>query len=305
MRVARILHPTDFSPASRAALPAALFLAELFDAELLLQHVLVFRAADLSQPEAHFPQPEELFDKLRAIAASQLGELLRSGPDQPLRLRELVDRAPDETRGILDRATDEGVDLIVLGSHGHSGAVHLLMGSVAGEVLRRSHCPVLTVSSRPTSRPFVRLERILVADDFSAPARRALDHGAALARRVGAELDLAHVLEAPEMPVPPGPVPTGWGSAFYEELEPTVLAGLAEDRRARAEGLPGRDLALRGRGALAVVEEAERHPIDLVVQATQGRTGLDRLLLGSFAERLARLSPCAVLTVPAAGKSLV
>jgi len=305
MRVARILHPTDFSSASRAALPAALFLAELFDAELLLQHVLVFRSADLSQPEAHFPQPEELFEKLRAIAASQLGELLRRGPDQPLRLRELVDRAPDETRGILDRAEDEDVDLIVLGSHGRSGAVHLLMGSVAAEVLRRSHCPVLTVSGRDSARPFTRLERILVADDFSAPARRALDHAAALARRVGAQLDLAHVLEAPEMPVPPGPAPMGWGSAFYEELEPTVRAGLAEDRDARAAGLTGRDLALRGRGALALIEEVQREPIDLIVQATQGRTGLDRLLLGSFAERLARLSPCAVLTVPAAGKTLV
>ncbi len=62
---------------------------------------------------------------------------------------------------------------------------------------------------------------------------------------------------------------------------------------------------LRGRGALALVEEAERQPIDLIVQATQGRTGLDRLLLGSFAERVARLAPCAVLTVPATGKSIV
>jgi nucleotide-binding universal stress UspA family protein len=305
MRVAKILCPTDFSPPSRGALPAALFFAELFDAELLLQHVLVFRTADLSQPEAHFPQPDELFEKLRGLAATQLGELIRLGPDRPLRLRELVERAPDETRGILDRAQDDAVDLIVLGTHGRTGAVHLLMGSVAAEVLRRSRCPVLTVPAGASARPFVQLKRILLADDFSAPARRALDHAAALARRVGAELDLAHVLAAPEMPVPPGPVPIGWGSAFYEELEPTARAGLAEDRRARAEGLPGRDLVLRGRGALALVEEAERQPIDLIVQATQGRTGLDRLLLGSFAERVARLAPCAVLTVPATGKSIV
>lgn len=305
MRVHRILYPTDFSKASRAALPAALFLAELFDAELLIEHMLIFRSADLSHPEAHFPLPEELFEKLRQIAASQLGELLGPEESRPLRLRQRVVRAPDETRGILDRAEEEAADLIVLGSHGRSGALHLLMGSVAAEVLRRSRCPVLTVPSTAHARPFQRLHRLLAADDFSAPARRALDHAAALARKVGAELDLAHVLVTPEMPVPPGPVPIGWGSTFYEELEPTVTAGLAEDRRARAPESSGRDLVLRGRGALALIEAAEKGDVDLIVQATQGRTGLDRLLLGSFAERVARLAHCAVLTVPAEGKQLV
>jgi nucleotide-binding universal stress UspA family protein len=305
MRVQKVLHPTDFSPASRAALPAALFLAELYDAELLIEHMLVFRSADLAHPEAHFPAPEELFEKLQAIAASQLGELLHGATERPLRLRQRVVRAPDETRGILDRAEEEEVDLIVLGTHGRTGAMHLLMGSVAAEVLRRARCPVLTVPSAVGAHPFRKLSRILAADDFSAPARRALDHAAALAREVGAELDIAHVLESPEMPVPPGPVPIGWGSTFYEELEPTVRAGLAEDRRARAPECAGRDHVLRGRGALALIEAAGQEGADLIVQATQGRTGLDRLLLGSFAERVARLAHCPVLTVPAGGKLLV
>jgi len=305
MRVRKILYPTDFSPASQAALPAALFFAELFDAELRIEHVLVFRSADLAHPEAHFPQPEELFDKLHSLAASQLGLLLAGAAERPLRMREKVVRAPDETRGILDRAEEEDVDLLVLGTHGRSGPLHLLMGSVAAEVLRRSRCPVLTVPSGARARPFEKLLRILAADDFSAPARRALDHAAALARTVGAELDVAHVLESPEMPVPPGPMPVGWGSTFFEELEPTVRAGLAEDRRARAADCPGSDLVLRGRGALALVDAAAKEGADLIVQATQGRTGLDRLLLGSFAERVARLAPCAVLTVPAGGRLLV
>lgn len=130
MLVRKILYPTDFSEASRHALEAALFCAELFDAELVAQYVLVFRNADLWAPEAHFPNAEELFEKLHELASSDLGALTRGQRDKPLRVREVIDRAPEAVRGILDRAEAEPADLIVLGTHGRTGAAHLLLGSV-------------------------------------------------------------------------------------------------------------------------------------------------------------------------------
>lgn len=299
MLVRKILYPTDFSEASRHALEAALFCAELFDAELVAQYVLVFRNADLWAPEAHFPNAEELFEKLHELASSDLGALTRGQRDRPLRVREVIDRAPEAVRGILDRAEAEPADLIVLGTHGRTGAAHLLLGSVAAEVLRRSPCPVLTVPASAGSRSLGKLRRILAADDFSAPARRALQHAAVFARRVGAELDLVHVLGEVEMPLPPGGAPVAWGASFVEELLPHARQALADDRDRYAAGLAGRDLVLRGGGAGILVDHLKTAEVDLVVQGTQGRRGLDRLLLGSFAERMARLSPCPVLTIPA------
>lgn len=102
----------------------------------------------------------------------------------------------------------------------------------------------------------------------------------------------------------PTPLVGGWATAFFEDLEPKLSAKLAEVR-ARDLAAFRENLVLRGRGALALVEHLEPLDVDLVVQGSQGRTGLDRILLGSFAERLARLAPCAVLTVPARGRGLL
>ncbi|MCB1008691.1 MAG: universal stress protein [Acidobacteria bacterium] len=305
MRADRILFPTDFSAASAQALGAALFTAELLDAELVLQHVLVFREADLHIPEAHFPQPEELFEKLHELATSELGKLVEERHERPLRLREVVDRSVDAARRILERADEDDVDLIVLGTHGRRGAAHLLLGSVAAEVLRQARCPVLTMRSGSGSRPLRKLGHLVAAHDFSSASDRALTHAAALARAVDARLDLVHVLEAPEVPMAPTPLVGGWATAFFEDLEPKLSAKLAEVRARDLAGIPGENLVLRGRGALALVEHLEPLDVDLVVQGSQGRTGLDRILLGSFAERLARLAPCAVLTVPARGRGLL
>lgn len=305
MRADKILFPTDFSDASANALGAALFTAEMLDAELVLQHVLVFREADLHIPEAHFPQPEELFEKLHGVATSELGRLVEARRERPLRLREVVDRGVDAARRILERAEDEGADLIVLGTHGRKGAAHLLLGSVAAEVLRHAACPVLTVRSGAGARPLQRLDHIVAAHDFSASAERALAHAAALARATQARLDLVHVLEAPEIPMAPTPLVGGWATAFFEDLEPKLREKLDEVRAEKLAGIPGENLVLRGRGALALVEHLEAGDVDLAVQGSQGRTGLDRILLGSFAERLARLAPCAVLTVPGKGRSLL
>lgn len=304
MQIRKILFPTDFSEASELALAPALFFAELFDAELVLQHVLVFREADLYAPESHFPDPAALFEKLQEVARTDLGRLLDGHRHQTLRIREVIDRAPEAVRGILDRAQSEEADLILLGTHGRTGPAQLLLGSVAAEVLRRAGRPTLTVPARKGSRILQTLRRIAVADDFSATSAQAIEAAASLARRVGAELDLVHVLVHFELPLPPATAPLTWPAPLVAELEPRAREALSADRRRLTGGLPGRDVLLKGREARTLTNwlaESEGQGVDLLVQGTAGHTGLDRLLLGSFAERTVKLSPCPVLTVPASG----
>ncbi len=140
--------------------------------------------------------------------------------------------------------------------------------------------------------------KILCAVDFSEGSRLALEDGAELARRFGAELVLVHVRE-----------PT---RAVATELEPSPerleqeaveLGRKLENWRREAERLAGREVRavlVSGPAAAEIVRIAGAERFDLVVAGTHGRTGLGRLLVGSVAERLVRESPCPVLvTKPA------
>ena len=143
--------------------------------------------------------------------------------------------------------------------------------------------------------------RILVPVDYSEGSAAALAYAAALAPKLGATLDVVHVWDRP---------------AYVSE---TILVGPPEQKRplteliresaeaemkdfmARAALSPeircGTRL-LSGNPAGRILEELGAGEHDLLVVGTHGRTGLRHLLLGSVAEKLVRLSPVPVVTVP-------
>ncbi|MCM2270083.1 MAG: universal stress protein [Thermoanaerobaculia bacterium] len=291
----KILFPTDLSPASRAAFDHALLWTELADAELILLHVLSLRTADPFHPDHQFPTPQEYEQRLRALAESELA-LFVPRDDRPLRIRQLLRSAPEVERGILEVATAEQVDLMVLGTHGRRGASHLLIGSTAAELLRRSEVPVLVVPSR-SQRPAGRLRRILAPTDFSPSASVAVTSARELAAETGATLELFHVLPNLEVPLPMNP--GSFGAGIVADLEPAARAALAE-LAARPGPAAKIEIAVwQGPAAASIVNRATETDVDLVVLASHGRSGLDRLLLGSVTEKVARLSSCPVLVLPA------
>ena len=145
------------------------------------------------------------------------------------------------------------------------------------------------------------IQRILVPTDFSPASRLAGAWGAVLARRLEGQLTLLHCLDLPER---------DWGNleGFTPDLKvisldllETARGQLAKEAKAipQAEGL---DVSLRARSgvpAREILAEVREAPMDLVVAATQGRTGLAHALLGSVVEKLVRTCPCPVLTVKA------
>ena len=142
------------------------------------------------------------------------------------------------------------------------------------------------------------LRRILVATDFAESAERALACAVQLARRHGAELVLVHVyMDLPAYPE----ITAGQVEAIYEEQRAWIEAAL--ERRARAargEGLLARAVLRTGPAASTIAETAKDEGADLLVVGTHGRSGLDRLILGSVAERVVRLASCPVLVVKSA-----
>ena len=138
MKAAKILVPTDFSVYSRAALEMATSLARERGAELLLLHVQDL-LVDFGGGEMYFvaePENKELIRQLHAVVPTN--------PDVPYQHR-LVIGQPGQS--ILQVAEEEGVDMIVMSTHGRTGLSRLLMGSVAEEVVRKAKCPVLTVKA--------------------------------------------------------------------------------------------------------------------------------------------------------------
>lgn len=133
----KILFATDFSPASETALRTATSLARDSGALLLIAHI-----EELPMPyaggEMYFAQPEypnpEVKKMLEAIVP----------PDKSVRYehRLAMGTAADD---IVRVADEEGADLIVIGTHGRTGLMRVLMGSVAESVMRLATCPVMTV----------------------------------------------------------------------------------------------------------------------------------------------------------------
>jgi len=130
-----ILVPTDFSTASDAALPQAEALAKQKSASLLILHVeeppLAYGGGELyyGLPE---PNSERILKMLEGVRPA----------DQTVAFTHRLTMG-DPAGEIVRIAAEEGVEMIVLGTHGRSGMTRMLMGSVAEIVVRRAPCPVL------------------------------------------------------------------------------------------------------------------------------------------------------------------
>jgi nucleotide-binding universal stress UspA family protein len=133
----KILVPTDFSPFHETALAYATSLARDTGATLLIVHVdeppLAYGAGEFYAVPATPDAGEQ-----RAMLAT----VVPTDPEVHFEHRLLVG---DPASEIVQLAADEGVDLIVMGTHGRTGLRRLLMGSVAEAVVRRASCPVLTL----------------------------------------------------------------------------------------------------------------------------------------------------------------
>ena len=140
----RILVPTDFSKFSQVALTYGVALAEKFGSELVLLHVVQDLALFIPEAVAIPPAVGPTVEQFTAAAHEALERLVRENglEDRPVR-REVREGTPFYE--IVRLAREEAIDLIVMGTHGHTGLAHVLLGSVSERVVRKAPCPVLTV----------------------------------------------------------------------------------------------------------------------------------------------------------------
>lgn len=305
LRIDKVLYATDFSPGARQALPHAVFLAEEFEAELHVLHAQVPHWERLDVSDLAAPSREEVLELLDARARQEMEELLAGTDLSDVTVRRVLRRGDHTAPLVLAYAEAEDVDVLVLGTHGRRGPGRLLLGSVAEEVVRLSRCPVLTVRELDEPRPVAEAEQILVPIDFSEHSMEALRYARQLASHYGARLQLLHVVQQVVLPsfyIPGAPAvfPTN-----FQALEGTAEASLEELMKTPGPEVPFEVHVLTAPPAMGITDFAAGHGTDLIVIATHGLSGIDRLLAGSTAEGVTRLARCPVFTVKSFGKKLL
>ena len=145
VNIKKILYPSDFSKHSLAALPYAVDLAEKFDAELHLLHV-VDSAYQYWMAGGEGAVPVVVSEsELLESAQKQMDDFLAqhlADVKHRLVVKMLTGRPFLE---IINYSRDQAIDMIVIATHGHGAIASMLMGSVTEKVVRKSPCPVLTV----------------------------------------------------------------------------------------------------------------------------------------------------------------
>lgn len=283
-----ILVPLDRSERAERALPVAERLAAAFGGTLLLAHV--------SEPVAtlrDFPGP--------AIAPHVYTELSQI-EDQLA--HEYLDRVSAEVRGrglrvatralhgqpaveLLDLEEREQVDLVVMASHGYGGVERFAFGSVADRILRHGKAPVLVVRPWGDERRYAHLARALVPLDGSTAAETALPLARALAGDPVHSITLLRVVD-PELPAGETEQARRYLQATREQL-----VGQLDGRGCAVESL-----VLYGAAAEQILERSAQEG-DLVILSTHGRSGPERWVLGSVADRVLQAARVPVLLVRA------
>ncbi|MEZ5317694.1 MAG: universal stress protein [Vicinamibacterales bacterium] len=140
-----VLVPTDFSEASAVALDYGRTLARTFGATLHVLHVSDDLAAMMLPTGGVSLDLGRFQTEMETAARRSLDQLLDDDDRQALGARPVLVTSHAPAAAIATYARENGVDLIVMATHGRTGMAHALMGSVAEKVVRSAPCPVLTV----------------------------------------------------------------------------------------------------------------------------------------------------------------
>lgn len=149
--IKRILLPTDFSDYSATATKYACELATRFDAELHLLHTLDVHLASTPGFGMGLALPTYLQESRAAAEKALAGVLDPQWAAGRKVVRAVAEGSPKVE--VVRYARSHDIDVIVLATHGRSGLAHVIIGSVAENVVRTAPCPVLTV--RPEGHQFV------------------------------------------------------------------------------------------------------------------------------------------------------
>ncbi len=285
-----ILFLTDFSGPSDAALPFAAAIARGYEATVYALHVLMPAPYVYTTPEltaaAIEAEEESAKTEMRRVESALVGLLHETIVEQGIGVWDAVQQATKTYK----------IDLIVLGTHGRTGAEKFLLGSVAEEIFRRSHVPVLTIGPgvRYNAHNGGRFHRVLFATDFTDASVAASPYAISLAQGNHARLALLHVMRQDE--------PRNNNEEKRFELSVAeAIHQLYEIVPKDVELYYPPEVAVEyGNPAERIAEAAKERRADLIVLGVRdaaGRLGAATHLERATAHKVVARAACPVLTV--------
>jgi nucleotide-binding universal stress UspA family protein len=212
----------------------------------------------------------------------------------------------DPAAHILQMIEHQGIDLVVMTTHGRGALGRALFGSVADRIVRAAPVPVLLIRPDVAAPEKMNIRRLLVPLDGSELAEAALPAASALAKRLEVPVHLVRATNSMatlatlsgSTPFPVNP-PADVYERLASDLDNSARAYLADvATRLRGEGI---EVSVEVRDGSPYTEILDAvHPGDVLVMTSHGRGGVMRWLLGSVAEKLVREAPAPILLVPSA-----
>ena len=265
----RILLATDGSDYSDGAIRVAAALARRNDARLFIASIAVYN-----------PEYASTVPGLEQLALDQAGRNVAGAVAAATDTEHevVIAEAEDPYRGIVDAASEDRADLIVMGRRGKRGLARAMVGDATARVIGHAPCNVL-VAPRGAADWH---KGILVATDGS----RHGDAATRLAGQLAADWALPLTVVSAVLP------------SHNEQRRREAVAAI-DRAKAGLAGLPVKvtGIVAEGRPEQVILDQAGKAGADLIVIGTHGRTGFDRLLMGSVAERVIGFAACPVLAV--------
>ncbi|MBF0608033.1 MAG: universal stress protein [Magnetococcales bacterium] len=265
-----LLLAVDGSPFSEGAIKEALLFSKSCGIRLTLLYIqgLIdsYESGGLTFVERRDTRIDDYFDKIREDAA-----------EENVELDIIIRRTDDPYKGIIDEAVDRQSDVIIMGRRGMTGLKRMLMGSVTAKVIAYAPCKVLVVPREAS----IKGEHIMLATDGSRYSDAAQEEAISMAKRCPQVKTFTALSVA----------------SSDNKLDDTrrILDGVTST--ANRVGVNVETVTAVGSPYESIVETARTRNTNIIVMGTHGRTGIDRLLMGSVAERVVALSPCSVLVV--------
>ncbi len=275
--ISSIIVAVDGSAPSAAAMARAITIAGKLGVELHLVHV--------KQKPATWDECEsDIREEVEKLAI----EAGRHGVYTTTDIRE-----GDILECLKEAAHDHAAGMLVLGTRGHGQVHRLVVGSVAEKAMREIEIPVLVVGESLTAAR-APIEKILFASDFSDTADDALSLSLDLAKRLGASLEVVHVVNPASEITGPYGVPASSTAIAGRDRE--VALQLEKTREAMANaGVDGTTDVLRGSEESAIADRASETGSGLVVVGATSHTRFTHALRGHLAYQTLLAGSCSVL----------
>jgi len=266
-RLEKLLVATDRSAFSEAAVNEAINFAKKCSSRLYVFSVIE------ANPE-YETIGADFFQKEEEEARRDLEAIKERARQQGVGCEAVLREGEDPYRLIVDEAAGKKVDMIIIGRHGRTGLLKLLMGKVAANVIGHAPCKVLVVPKAAK----IEYRKILVATDGSEHSIEAASEAFGVVKRTGSSILVV--------------------SAAHSELElqeaKNNVAKIVE--MSQKEGVQVEEtLTPIGKSHEVIVETAGGRGVDLIVMGTYGKTGVKQFFMGSTTEKVIGSADCAVL----------